>query len=346
MSSSFFDLCPDILLQLFTYFSLNELFDTFIDSIPYLSSLINQSHIKLHIDKNPTENFWNRILPEINSNQIISLNNYSNVRINLLQFVSVRSMKLSLHSSDVSEQFQYLIHLEQLSLGLSEIIIKDNIWLCHILSLPNLKKLKLDLMILKNTLQPQNEISIKKSSLLSNTIKYLELKIPMSWKSFIHFLEHFPNLQILRASLYQLNTVTYESYDIPMLNSTLHTLDLQGYFKSMSSIVTYISTSMPNLKRCRLIAMNATDDSVYRIRNSFLWQNFFDFCSHLTQVKIHLLMSIEENNNFNVQATKDLMRAFNNDPLCEKYNLQMEQRSLNRGYVTFTVDYDVKKIKL
>lgn len=347
-SSSFYDLCPDILIELFTYFSLNELFDVFIDLIPHLSTLINQSHIKLHIDKNTNEKFWDKIFSQINCKQIISLCN-SDSGINLAKFPAMHSMKLSLQSSDLFEQFHYLIHLEQLSLELSEIIIKDNIWLSHILLLPKLKKLKLDLMISKNTLQPQNDISINKLSLQSNTIKYLELKIPMSWKSFVSFLEHFPYLQILRASLYRLNSCLYEPYTSiskPILLNSLQTVDLQGYVDNMSFIITYISTSMPNLKRCRLIAVNVTNDNAYNMKNGSIWENFFNCCSHLIQVKVHLLMSFEVDNNFNTRVLKDFIRSFNDNPFCEKYNLQMEQRSINRGYVTLTADYDRKKIRL
>ncbi len=99
---------------------------------------------------------------------------------------------------------------------------------------------------------------------------------------------------------------------------------------------------MPNLKRCRLIAMNVTNDDAFRMKNALIWKYLFDCCSHLIQVKIHLIMSIEQNNNFNTRVIKDLIRTFNNNSFCERYYFRMEQRSINRGYVTLTGDYNMK----
>ena len=347
-SSSFSDLCSDVLLDIFSYFSLNELSDIFIDSIPHLSNLLNQSHIKLHIDENTNEDFWMKILPQINLNQIISLNNYHSM-IDLSQFSSIHSMKLNLRSSFLFNQFQSLIHLEQLSLKLSNTIIEEDIWLSHILNLPNLRKLKIDSVDSKNPFLPQKQISIKESSLRSNSIKYLEINVPMICHLLLSFLQHFPNLQTFRASLYQIisfvsNPLALTS-NISRLNS-LQRLDLQGYLHNVSSMVTYVSSSMPNLKRCRLISLNVTDDDAFGMKNPLIWKHLFNSCSHLIQVKIHILMSVEVNNIFNVRSTKDLLWAFNNNLFSEKYNFRMELPSINRGYVTLTGNYDVRKIKL
>jgi hypothetical protein len=346
-SSSFFDFCPDILLEIFKYFSLNELFDIFIDLIPHLSSLLNQSHIKLHINKNATEDFCDQILPQINSNQIISLHN-SYLTTNLSRFSSIRSINLTLQSSSQFHQFQYLIHLEQLSLQLSETIIQENIWLYYILRLSNLRKLRLDLTSPKNMLMPQKDIFISKSFLKSNTIKYLEIKIPMSWQSLLIFLEHFPCLKIFYASLYRLNSVRdVRPKSISKLSccSSLQILDLHGYIDQMSFLITHICSSIVNLKICRLQAINVTNDDAFEMKDGLIWEYLFHRCSHLREVKVHLLMSIEVHNHFNTRVIKDLLRTFNDNSFCEKYHFRMEQRSINRGYVTLTGDYDVGKTK-
>jgi hypothetical protein len=100
---------------------------------------------------------------------------------------------------------------------------------------------------------------------------------------------------------------------------------------------------MPNLKKCRLISMNVTNDDAFRMKHAFIWIDLFKYCSYLIQVKIHLIMSIEINNNFNIRSMKDLIQTFNNNSFCEKYHFQMEQLSINRGYVTLTGNYDMKK---
>ncbi len=47
-------------------------------------------------------------------------------------------------------------------------------------------------------------------------------------------------------------------------------------------------------------------------------------------MKVHLIMSIEINNNFNVRILKDFMWSFNSNSFCEKYNFRMEQLSINQ----------------
>lgn len=341
-TSSFFDLCPDILLDIFQYFSVNELYDIFIDLIPYLLSLINQSHIQVHIDKYVKEDFWMKILPNINSSQIISLEN-SYFLTNLLHFTSIRSISLNLQSLILFEQLQYLIYLEQLSLQLSEEILEQQCWLDPILLLPKLYKFKLDLSISKNVLSPQKSISIDKSPYTSNTVKHLELEIPMSWQSILLFLSHFPNVQNVRALLYQLNSPNRHFSIPPTRFQSLKTLNLQGYFDNMSLIVTSISAFMQKLQRCRLKAMNVTTDDAFSMKYAAIWKYLFEYCINLNKLQIHLIMSTEINNNFNTRLIKDVIRTFNDNPFCEKYHLRMEQMSINRGYITLTGDYDRKK---
>jgi hypothetical protein len=88
--------------------------------------------------------------------------------------------------------------------------------------------------------------------------------------------------------------------------------------------------------------MNVTNDDAFRMKYDLIWKHLFDSCSYLQQMKVHLIMSIEINNNFNTRILKDLMWSFNSNSFCEKYNFHMEQLSINRGYVTLTGDYDIK----
>jgi Ca2+-binding EF-hand superfamily protein len=88
--------------------------------------------MRFSIDQNATENFWKEILPEINSNQILAIKN-PYFLTNLSIFSSLQSINLNLQSSSIFHQFQYLIHLKQLSIQLSEIIIEEQTWLSSIL---------------------------------------------------------------------------------------------------------------------------------------------------------------------------------------------------------------------
>jgi hypothetical protein len=201
-------------------------------------------------------------------------------------------------------------------------------------------------MIEKNPLIPQKDIWTSQLMCQSFTIKYLEIKLPMTWPSLISLLDYFPNLKTFRASLYQINSNTYDTLfakpAISCLNS-LQTLDLYGYFHDMSSIVTYFCSSISNLKRCYLRAMNVTNDNGFQMKDGLIWKLLFDSCPYLIRVNIHLHMNIEENNYYNVRCMRDLMRTFNNNSLCEKYNFRMAQLSINHGYLTLTGDFDKKK---
>lgn len=351
--SSFFDLCPDILLHLFTYFSLNELYDIFFDIIPHLSILLIKGHVKLHINKNCNEHFWNNILSQINLTQVISLNiDYSKINeINLSQFASLRSITLEdfrMINSLSLHPINQLIYLEQLSIKLSDTILNEDVWLSHILQLSNLKQLKIDLMIQKNTIIPQRDINISQLLLQSSTIKYLEIKIPLSWTSVISLLHHFPVLQIFRAYLYRINSNSNDTL-ISRPNLTcfhsLKTLDLTGYFSNMSSIITFFCSSMFHLKNCRLMATSVSNDDIFDIimlGHHFFWNRLFQSCQDLIHVKIHMLMSIESQKNNDVENIKDLIRSFNDDVYCKQYKLYIIKSSIHNGYITLTCNFNTK----
>jgi len=359
--STFFDLYPDILLKIFKYFSLNELFDIFTDIIPYLSTLLIEGHVKLYIDKNANNHFWNDFLREINQNQIISLYiPYSKINdINLLQFSSLRSIiledfqminSLSLYPINVFHNF---IYLERLSLKLSYTILNENLWLDHILHLSTVKQLKIDLMFKKNTILSQRDIKISHLPLQSSTIKYLEIKIPLLWTSILSLLHHFPFLQTFHAYLYRINfnsNDTLQSKPTLTCFNSLKTLHLTGYFSNMSSIINFFCSSILHLQTCQLMSTSVTNDNIFNIinfDNYFFWLNYlFQSCQYLTKIKIHMLMSIESHKNIDIENLKDLIHLFNNNQLCKQYNLYIIQSSIHNGYITLIGNFNKRTKKL
>lgn len=351
--TTFADLYPDILLHLFQYFSLNELFDIFIDVIPYLSTLINQGHVQLCIDKNATDYFWKNSLSTINSEQILSLYiSYKKLNeINLLKYSSVKSIilednrminYLSLYPLN---QFQNLIHLKNLSLKFSEKILNENLWLYHILHLLTLEKLKIDLMIEKNTILSQKNLFISQLPFQSLTIKYLEIKIPLLWTSILSLLSHFPCLETFCGYIYRINSNQNDTLlSKPNLNcfQTLKNLYLNGYFSNMSSIIHFFCLSIKNLRICRLMSTSVTNDNIFdiiKIEPYSLWFRLFENSQDLKQIKIHLLMSIETQKHINIEILKDRIRLFNGNDFCLKYYLYIIQNSMHNGYLTLVCDF-------
>src|SRR5579862_8555850 len=63
--TTFNDLYADVLLCIFEYFTVNEVFQIFSVVIPYLSSLLRNSHVRLHLRKS--------MLSDIDPAQVISV---------------------------------------------------------------------------------------------------------------------------------------------------------------------------------------------------------------------------------------------------------------------------------
>jgi hypothetical protein len=355
--TSFFNLCADVLLHLFTYFSLNELFDIFADMIPNLSTLLIEGHAKLYVGKNANDQFWNDFLPEFNLNQIIALHiSYSKINeINLSKFSSLRSitfesvqMMNSLSSHSIN-QFHHLTHLKRLSLKLSDRVLSGDTWLPHILRLSTLKQLKIELMVQKNTILSQRDISKSQLSFQSSTIEYLELKIPLLWASIISLLHHFPYLQNFRAYLYRIYSNPNDTLiSIPNLSCfhSLKKLNLTGYFFQISSIITFFCSSIPDLNSCRLMSTSVTNDDIFYMTmlgyGSF-WKHLFQPCRHLKQVKLHILMSIEQKTSIDIEYIKNLIHFFNDDAFCKQHDLYIIQSSIHNGYITLTCNFNKQK---
>ena len=65
-------LCMDVLLELFQYFYVDELFQSFTNIVPRFSSLLKEGNVHLHV-RNIDGHFRRRILPYIDLNNVKSI---------------------------------------------------------------------------------------------------------------------------------------------------------------------------------------------------------------------------------------------------------------------------------
>ncbi|UJR36671.1 hypothetical protein I4U23_029388 [Adineta vaga] len=94
MVSTFSNLCNDILIELFSYFNVHEIFYSFCILIPYLPTLLKKGHTQLHVRSNNSY-FIRWILPHINLTQVISLNVPTRpCNPSIFKFTNLRSLVL------------------------------------------------------------------------------------------------------------------------------------------------------------------------------------------------------------------------------------------------------------
>ena len=351
--STFIDLCPDILFELFSFFSLDELIDSFSDLIPSLSKLLAQGHVRLFMMKQLDERFWTDFFPCLNPQQMITLNvRYQ--RFNqtdfssyvLLSSITLEDAAFNNPSSPFSlHRIQQLPRLRRFILRLPPTTHNEHDWLWQILRLPTIKHVRIEATNRNDTIRPQRPVSISPVACQSFTITSLNVKLPFQWKSIFILLSHFPVLRTFRAHLYRMrHPVNDLRLHIPKLTcfKTIRTLELIGYFVHTSSIITLFCSSIPNLTDCRLLSTSVTQDSLTEVlysRESFFGRQLFQSCPHLNLVKIHMIISVEANEDVDTERTRNLIRAFNEDRFCRKYHFSLVHRSLSNGYVTLICDF-------
>ena len=351
--STFIDLCPDILFELFSFFSLHELIDSFSDIIPSLSKLLSQGHVRLFMKKQFDEHFWTDFFPHLNPQQMITLN-IRHQRFNQTDFSSYVALS-SITLEDVSwnnplgpfslHRIQQLSHLRRFILRLPSTIHNEHDWLLQILRLPTIKHIHIEAINQSDTIRPRPSLRLSRVASQSFTITSLNIKIPLQWRSVFNLLSHFPVLRTFRAHLYRiehhLNDLMLPTPKLPCFN-TLRTVELIGYFVHTSSIITLFCSSIPNLTDCRLLSTSVTQDSLTKVlysRESFFGRQLFQSCLHLNLVKIHMIISVEANEDVDTERTRNLIRAFNEDRFCRKYHFSFVHRSLPNGYVTLICDF-------
>jgi len=292
MSTTFWDLYSDIILEICRYFTVDELFYSFYpDVLPYLFEILTESHINLHLCLTNDSLLTGMLLSLINIDQVVYLH-VSSDNIPLNEFNAVKTLTLNdvpNMNSIISKPF-LLPSLQRLILIYSDHLSHqaENA-LRSAFARPSLKYLKLHLsngdLLLPNNLFGQ-----------SFSIEQLVINTSCS-KSILSFLFHsLPCLRILQIrtlmnSEFLMGTNQFGGGNAvaplpPVINHrSLQILDLVWYHPIMVDI-TVLLTGLPNLKRCRLSGvMNSKE------LNGKIWHKLItETCSNLIRINLNMLI--------------------------------------------------------
>lgn len=268
----FKDLYDDILIELVTYFSVEEIIFSFNDIIVNLSSLIKNSHIQ-SLNEYTSEN----IFPYIDVSQIISceLNSSEGLKSEQLTYLFCfpHLQSLILHNVlALDNDHSYLLATKHSAVTL-DILATDTIKLLHCVFnfIPTLKRFHIQANNIKINLR-----DIQENLMLNvfSSIEYLKLDLICSWSALPHILMATPYLKVLHAITKpdlapELPTPLPDTFQL----TSLHTLQLTSTDVNLIELGQLVKC-MPNLNWCRLYG-EAKEEDLLLIESSH-WQTFFD----------------------------------------------------------------------
>lgn len=210
MAMTFDDLCLDILIELFSYFNIHEIFYSFAQLIPCLPSLLVNGRVPLHIRSNNSY-FIRWILPHIQLCQVVSLNVPKRpYNPSVFRFLGLRSLVIH----DVDEPLKLLAKthdwpppsLQHLSLSIRNPDVPSrpsNIGtrvLEQALQLASLTSFELhESKSSLKMVELSDQLNLP-SNFHSSTLQTLILTVYSNWKTLQSILSHTPHLRSLQFS--------------------------------------------------------------------------------------------------------------------------------------------------
>ncbi|CAF0872906.1 unnamed protein product [Rotaria sordida] len=265
-TTTFYDLCADVLLNIFEFLNINEIYYSFHEVIPYLTSLLVESKIRLQmcdpivsdVDPRPIASLVMKCLPR-------------SFTPSLLEFINLQ--RLVLH--DMEDPWLLInkslpISLEHLSLNVSlrnkTTIIEEFLSL-----LDRLPKLKYFLIIYESSyfVLQENSFNLSKPS---TTIHNIELEVKCSLLTLEKLLKYLPCVHRLSASVgfVEENLEIYNRYsEFP----NVKLLFLSWEYIPIRDIIRFCQM-IPNLRRCVLNATDYRDDRY--VFNPSPWKQFIE----------------------------------------------------------------------
>jgi hypothetical protein len=236
-------LCTDVLIELFEYFYVDELFQSFGHILHNLPLLLREGNVQLHIHDIDAY-FRKHILSNININNVISIrieNMYQMAPVNLSQFKHVRLLILR-NVTEINWPKHFPINVKCLVLYVRskhrhEVLKKA-------LNLDCVEKLEFHSTFLH--FHDCDDILNKPSS-----IRHLLFNSKRCFLNYRFLLNNMPYLQSLRS----INT--YYPHGFKQNSGTfrnLHTIDLSCKHIDIDEMISFLTdTAIHSLRRCRLI---------------------------------------------------------------------------------------------
>jgi hypothetical protein len=306
------DLYSDILLCIFDYFTVHEIYEIFSQVIPNLTLLLRNSRIRLHVRQST-------ILP-IDPAQVLSMHLKCLPRLfssSPSEFINLRSLIL-----DDMEDPQSLIRqslfpsLEIFYLNIS-LRYKPDIVLLLLPLITQLSQLKSYTII-----YPSSYFVLQKDALLlqtrSNTIKHIQLDLKCSINSLEKLLSYVPCLHRLRATI-ESNSVIDDSFQM-LLFPSIQYLSLSWEYIPFQDILTFCG-KMVNLKKC-IFDCNDHRNDLYTF-NPNGWRQFIE-CDHVLLERLIVNMKCEPSADY-LHRTTHPLAAIIKDPYFQSINFKFDK---------------------
>ncbi|CAF2626803.1 unnamed protein product [Rotaria sp. Silwood2] len=281
MSSTFRDLCPDILLDIFCYFSIDQLFYSFYpDVLPILQTLLYESRMKFQLCLSNDDHFTATLLSLINENQVGSLrmtaakNDF--VKFRELQWITVINIHIDRMLLQKLSKLPRLTHVICIDSQFRQECFR------YVCCLPFLKYFEVNLH--------GGYLDIPITSYQRTCpIEELVLHTPCSWEYLRRLISHLTHLRILRVmvNVDRSSDITIQHYSENF--PSIEIFDLTWYSIEMENILALVR-HMPHLKQLRLSGKIDVNNL-----NSDLWQQLLEVvCRNLKRLNVNMLISIRE----------------------------------------------------
>jgi hypothetical protein len=292
MLTTFWDLCPDIILEVCRYFSINQLLSSlYPDVLPNLFDLLKESHIRLHLSLTNDDFLMATILSLIDTGQVVSLN-ISSDDTYLNTFHAVKSVTLKAVDTweQIIPQFHCLPLLQRLVLvSSSDLTNQVEDALKHVFDFRSLEYLELksnDGHLLLSTNSITTSFSIRK--LVLNTLcSQLTLSFLLNSLPRLHTLR----IRTLMESAPNVRTQVGAFNAVPpalIYHSSLRIIDFAWYHPNMMNITLFLK-GLPNLERCKLSGVMSPKE----LDGNFWYTLLTKTCVNLKIMNVNMLIWID-----------------------------------------------------
>jgi len=329
MVTTFYDLYPDIVFELFSYFNIHEIFYSFCVLIPRLPRLLIDGYVRLHVRSNNAY-FIRWILPHIQLSQVFSLDLPKRpYNPSLFRFIGLRSLVLR----DVDEPLKLLeksqdwppYYLEHLSFHIRNIDVytkPSNVGtrvLEQVLQLTRLKSFELHESKSSFKMVELSDQLILPSKFQSSNLQSLILTVYSNWKTLQSILSYTPHLRYLQFSS---SIISSEKQTLFLPFSHLRQLRfrLDGL---RPELLRNLISQTPVLRQLKLTStVDPTTQCYLKFLQSETWTRLIDtYTPHLRILDIDLEFYLDE---FDDKAIRTINEDF------QKFNFEFDINSDNR----------------
>ena len=279
--TTFCDLPVDVLLCIFDYFTTNEIYATFSESVRYLTPILRNSRIRLHLR--------HALIPQIDTSQVasmvfqrlpswLSFFHFTGLRALILHDMEDPRVLIDRASFPSLEIFHVKLSLRNKSdttLSLLPMITE----------LPRLKAYTL--------LYPSSYFVIFADAIhparLSATLKHLRLDVRCTISALKKLIEYLPSLRSLQARVESDHRHTTDATTENVSCLSIQDLHLTWDYIPFAEILGF-SRNMVNLKKCTFHVNDHKNEPIVFHRNT--WERFIEI-EHLSVEELSVNMKCE-----------------------------------------------------